>query len=144
MQSRYSSLSPYLLPMASNINSTSHATNFITVTLIYEDSYNLYYLISMLFHEVQKMLYLNRSLFLIQGQRAYAGHKKYITPNKRHMLPFFLKSSLPEPEFNRIIKDLHSDSLGQPELRNNKAGRDVTKYPVPECMCKDSHTHTSK
>ncbi|XP_011042011.1 PREDICTED: uncharacterized protein At1g04910 [Populus euphratica] len=77
----------------------------------------------------------------IQGHRAYAGHKKYITPNKRHMLPYFLNSSLPEAEFNRVIKELHRDSLGQPELRTSKAGRDVTKYPVPECMCRDSHTH---
>ncbi|KAG6762100.1 hypothetical protein POTOM_032585 [Populus tomentosa] len=77
----------------------------------------------------------------IQGHRAYAGHKKYITPNKRHMLPYFLNSSLPEAEFSRVIKELHHDSLGQPELRTSKAGRDVTKYPVPECMCKDSHTH---
>ncbi|XP_012065505.1 O-fucosyltransferase 20 [Jatropha curcas] len=79
----------------------------------------------------------------IQGHRAYAGHKKYITPNKRHMLPYFLNSSLPEAEFNTIIKDLHRESLGQPELRNSKAGRDVTKYPVPECMCNDSRTHSS-
>ncbi|KAJ4840618.1 O-fucosyltransferase 20 [Turnera subulata] len=80
----------------------------------------------------------------IQGHRAYAGHKKYITPNKRHMLPYFLNSSLPEPEFNRIIRELHSESLGQPELRTVKAGRDVTKYPVPECMCKDSRAaHSS-
>ncbi|MED6209354.1 O-fucosyltransferase 20 [Stylosanthes scabra] len=43
-------------------------------------------------------------------------------------------------EFNRIMKELHQDSLGQPELRTLKAGRDVTKYPIPECMCKnDSH-----
>lgn len=79
----------------------------------------------------------------IQGHRAYAGHKKYITPNKRHMLPYFLNSSLPGAEFNRIIKELHRDSLGQPELRTIKAGRDVTKYPVPECMCSDSHTRSS-
>ncbi|KAB5520229.1 hypothetical protein DKX38_024548 [Salix brachista] len=79
----------------------------------------------------------------IQGHRAYAGHKKYITPNKRHMLPYFLNSSLPTAEFNRIIKELHRDSLGQPELRTSKAGRDVTKYPVPECMCTDSHTRAS-
>lgn len=79
----------------------------------------------------------------IQGHRAYAGHKKYITPNKRHMLPYFLNSSLPGAEFNRIIKELHRDSLGQPELRTIKAGRDVTKYPVPECMCSDSHTGSS-
>lgn len=79
----------------------------------------------------------------IQGHRAYAGHKKYITPNKRHMLPYFLNSSLHGAEFNRIIKELHRDSLGQPELRTIKAGRDVTKYPVPECMCSDSHTRSS-
>ncbi|XP_021281191.1 uncharacterized protein At1g04910 [Herrania umbratica] len=78
----------------------------------------------------------------IQGQRAYAGHKKYITPNKRHMLPYFLNSSLPEAEFSRIIKELHHESSGQPELRDSKAGRDVTKYPVPECMCNNVHTHS--
>ncbi|CAL0326288.1 unnamed protein product [Lupinus luteus] len=75
----------------------------------------------------------------LQGHRAYAGHKKYITPNKRHMLPYFLNSSLPEEEFNRIVKELHQDALGQPELRTSKAVRDVTKYPIPECMCNDSH-----
>ncbi|KAF7835979.1 O-fucosyltransferase 20-like [Senna tora] len=74
----------------------------------------------------------------LQGHRAYAGHKKYITPNKRHMLPYFLDNSLPEVEFNRIIKELHHESLGQPELRTSKSGKDVTKYPVPECMCKAS------
>ncbi|OIW21459.1 hypothetical protein TanjilG_03826 [Lupinus angustifolius] len=78
----------------------------------------------------------------IQGQRAYAGHKKYITPNKRQMLPYFMNSSLPEAEFNRIIQELHQDSLGQPEIRTSKAGRDVTKYPVHECMCNDSHSHS--
>lgn len=78
---------------------------------------------------------------LLQGQRAYAGHKKYITPDKRHMLPYFLDSLLPEAEFNRIIKELHRDSLGQPDIRISKVGRDVTKYPIPECMCSDSHAH---
>jgi hypothetical protein len=73
----------------------------------------------------------------LQGQRAYAGHKKYITPNKRQMLPYFMNSSLPESDFNRIVKDLHRESLGQPELRMSKAGKDVTKHPVPECMCSD-------
>nr|XP_023927626.1 O-fucosyltransferase 20 [Quercus suber] len=79
----------------------------------------------------------------IQGHRAFAGHKKHITPNKRQMPPYFLNSSLPDAEFNSIIKELHNESLGQPELRTNKAGRDVTKYPVPECMCNDSHAHTN-
>ncbi|XXG64082.1 hypothetical protein AAC387_Pa05g2131 [Persea americana] len=77
---------------------------------------------------------------VIQGHRAYAGHKKHITPNKREMLPYFLNFSLPESEFNRIIKDLHQGSLGQPEIRTSKAGRDVIAYPVPECMCNDSRT----
>jgi hypothetical protein len=76
---------------------------------------------------------------LFQGHRAYAGHKKYITPNKRQMLPYFLNPSLPEAEFNSIVRELHQNSLGQPELRTSKVGRDVTKYPVPECMCNDSH-----
>ncbi|XP_028798372.1 O-fucosyltransferase 20-like [Neltuma alba] len=77
---------------------------------------------------------------MLQGHRAYAGHKKFITPNKRQMLPHFLNSSLPEAEFNRIIKELHHESLGQPELR--RPGRDVTKYPVPECMCQASRAQS--
>ncbi|XP_068637275.1 O-fucosyltransferase 20-like [Aristolochia californica] len=80
----------------------------------------------------------------IQGQRAYAGHKKHITPNKRQMLRYFLNSSLPEPEFNKIIKELHQGSQGQPDIRTNKPGRDIIAYPVPECMCKVSHTRTAK
>ncbi|CAN0877824.1 O-fucosyltransferase 20 [Linum grandiflorum] len=77
----------------------------------------------------------------MQGHRAFAGHKKYITPNKRHMLPYFLDASLPEAEFNRVIRELHSESLGQPELRSSKAGRDVTKFPIPECMCNGTSSH---
>ncbi|KAH0924867.1 hypothetical protein HID58_017123 [Brassica napus] len=73
----------------------------------------------------------------LQGQRAYAGHKKYITPNKRHMLLYFMNASLPESEFNRIVKDLHRESLGQPVLRTGRGGKDVTKHPVSECMCSD-------
>lgn len=80
--------------------------------------------------------------FMVQGHRAYAGHKKYITPNKRQMLPYFLNPSLPEAEFNKIIRNIHHESLGQPELRIGKAGRDVTKYPIPECMCNDSDAHS--
>ncbi|CAM8963945.1 unnamed protein product [Rhodiola kirilowii] len=74
----------------------------------------------------------------LQGQRAYSGHRKHITPNKRQMIRYFLNASLPEAEFNRIVKDLHRESLGQPDLKAGKAGRDVTKYPVVECMCNGS------
>ncbi|MQL83148.1 hypothetical protein Taro_015634 [Colocasia esculenta] len=79
--------------------------------------------------------HLKSLVVLMQGHRAYAGHKKFITPNKRQMLQYFLDTSLPESEFNRIIKGLHQGSLGQPEIRTDKIGRDVTAYPVPECMC---------
>ncbi|PIA41055.1 hypothetical protein AQUCO_02300086v1 [Aquilegia coerulea] len=71
----------------------------------------------------------------MQGHRAYVGHKKYINPNKRAMLPFFGNASLSSTEFNRIMKHLHKYSLGRPQLRDNKRGRDVIAYPVPECMC---------
>lgn len=72
---------------------------------------------------------------LMQGHRAFAGHKKFITPNKRQMLPYFLDASLPESEFNRVVKALHQGSVGGPEYRTDKVGKDVTAYPVPECMC---------
>ncbi|KAG6402791.1 hypothetical protein SASPL_135004 [Salvia splendens] len=79
----------------------------------------------------------------IQGHRAYAGHKKTIIPNKRQMIPHFLNSSLPVSEFNRLILELQQDSMGQPVLRTSKAGRDVTKYPIPECMCNGTTTHSA-
>ncbi|KAL1539993.1 O-fucosyltransferase 20 [Salvia divinorum] len=79
----------------------------------------------------------------IQGHRAYAGHKKTIIPNKRRMRPYFLNSSLPESEFNRLILELQRNSMGQPVLRTSKAGRDVTKYPIPECMCNGTTTHST-
>ncbi|KAL8542378.1 hypothetical protein ACS0TY_003301 [Phlomoides rotata] len=80
----------------------------------------------------------------IQGHRAYGGHKKTIIPNKRQMLPYFMNSSLPEEEFNKMIYDLHRDSLGQPKLGSSKdGGRDVTKYPVPGCMCNGTTKHSS-
>ncbi|KAF5194459.1 O-fucosyltransferase [Thalictrum thalictroides] len=71
----------------------------------------------------------------MQGHRAYVGHKKYINPNKRAMLPFFGNGSISSTEFDRIMRHLHKYSLGQPQLRDNKRGRDVIAYPVPECMC---------
>ncbi|XP_073029416.1 O-fucosyltransferase 20-like isoform X1 [Primulina eburnea] len=74
----------------------------------------------------------------IQGHRAYAGHKKTIIPNKRHMLRYFVDSLLPEAKFNEIMLNLHQDSFGQPEIRTSKSGRDVTKYPIPECMCNNT------
>lgn len=80
---------------------------------------------------------------LMQGGRAFAGHKKFIMPNKRQMIPYFLNRSLIESEFNRIVKSLHQSSLGQPEIRTDRAGRDVTAYPVPECMCNGTDTRST-
>ncbi|WZZ70378.1 hypothetical protein YC2023_081748 [Brassica napus] len=76
----------------------------------------------------------------IQGHRAYEGHKKLITPNKRKMLPYFLNKTMTETESEKMMKKFHSQSLGQREIRVSRAGRDVTKYPVPECMCINNQT----
>ncbi|KAK9198209.1 hypothetical protein WN944_013393 [Citrus x changshan-huyou] len=72
----------------------------------------------------------------MQGHRAYVGHRKYIKPNKKAMFPFFEDSSISDEEFGSIIRKIHSKSQGQPERRTNKRDRDVTAYPVPECMRK--------
>lgn len=80
---------------------------------------------------------------MIQGHRAFAGHKKFITPNKRQMSPYFMNNLLSEAEFNRIVKDLHKGSLGQPEFRVDKVGKDVTAYPIPECMCKPASVRSA-
>lgn len=54
------------------------------------------------------------------------------------MLPYFLYESLPESDFNIIVRELHLDTLGQPDKRTNKPGRDIIAYPVPECMINQS------
>lgn len=71
-----------------------------------------------------------------QGHRAYVGHRKFIRPNKRVMLPFFDDSSISDAELGSIMRKLHEKSQGHPEPRINKRDRDVTAYPVPQCMCK--------
>ncbi|XP_030972511.1 O-fucosyltransferase 37-like isoform X1 [Quercus lobata] len=72
----------------------------------------------------------------MQGHRAYVGHRKYIKPNKRSMLPFFDDTSISDAEFRSIMRKLHSKSQGQPEMRANRRDRDVIAYPITECMCK--------
>ncbi|XP_030492929.2 O-fucosyltransferase 37 [Cannabis sativa] len=71
----------------------------------------------------------------LQGHRAYVGHRKFIKPNKRAMLPFFEDTTISEAELSSVVKELHAKSLGQPELRNYRRERDVIAYPVPECLC---------
>lgn len=73
----------------------------------------------------------------LQGNRAYAGHRKFITPNKRQMISYFMNSTISETEFNRVIKELHEGSLGGPDVKlmDGKMLRDVTAFPAPECMC---------
>ena len=75
-------------------------------------------------------------LNLVKGHRAYSGHRKYIKPNKRMMLPFFEDPTISEAEFGDIMRKLHEKSQGQPEPRTGKRDRDVIAYPVPDCMCK--------
>ncbi|CAA2978072.1 40S ribosomal protein S23 [Olea europaea subsp. europaea] len=74
----------------------------------------------------------------IPGTGLMQAAKRPSLQTKREMLPYFLNSSLSEAEFNRIMLDLHRDSFGKPEFRNSKAGRDMTKYPIPKCMCNSS------
>ncbi|XP_042431132.1 O-fucosyltransferase 20-like isoform X2 [Zingiber officinale] len=81
---------------------------------------------------------------LMRGHRAFSGHRKYITPNKRQMLPYLIHhGALPEVELDRILKELHRGSLGQPEPRTEKSDKDVTAYPVPECMCNSTSSSSS-
>ncbi|KAJ3694678.1 hypothetical protein LUZ60_000055 [Juncus effusus] len=77
---------------------------------------------------------------LMRGHRAFFGHKKFITPNKRQMIPYFLDKTLTELEFKRVVKSLHENSLGQPEFRTDRVRKDVTAFPVPECMCNGTDT----
>ncbi|KAJ9676685.1 hypothetical protein PVL29_021954 [Vitis rotundifolia] len=76
----------------------------------------------------------------MQGHRAYVGHRKFVKPDKREMIPFFEDASISEAEFRSIMRKLHSGYQGQPEKRTNKRStRDVIAYPVPECMCRHSN-----
>ncbi|XP_061988237.1 O-fucosyltransferase 37 [Rosa rugosa] len=71
----------------------------------------------------------------MQGHRAYVGHRKFIKPNKRAMMPLFEDTSISDDEFGSIMRELHK-SQGKPEPRGYMRNRDVISHPVPECMCK--------
>lgn len=72
----------------------------------------------------------------MQGHRAFAGHLKYIKPNKRAVVQLLAEAAvkLSDAELNSELKRVHKGATGQPEIR--KAGGDVIAYPVPDCMCK--------
>ncbi|ESQ31569.1 hypothetical protein EUTSA_v10005492mg [Eutrema salsugineum] len=72
----------------------------------------------------------------MQGNRAYVGHRKFIMPNKRAMLPLMENSSVSESELSSVTRKLHRKSQGHPESRRGRRDRDVVAYPVPECMCR--------
>ncbi|XP_057786008.1 O-fucosyltransferase 37 [Salvia miltiorrhiza] len=72
----------------------------------------------------------------MQGHRAYVGHRKYIRPNKRAMIPLLEDASMSEQELSSIVQQMHKYSMGHPQLRSKKLDRDVLAYPVPDCMCK--------
>lgn len=67
------------------------------------------------------------------------GHRKFIKPNKRAMLPLFDDVSVSDEELGNMVREIHR-SQGQPEPRSYRRDRDVIAYPVPECMCKPT-TH---
>ncbi|CAH8346421.1 unnamed protein product [Eruca vesicaria subsp. sativa] len=72
----------------------------------------------------------------MQGNRAYVGHRKFIMPNKRAMLPLMENPLVSDAELSRVARKLHGKSQGRPELRRGRRDRDVVAYPVPECMCR--------
>ena len=63
------------------------------------------------------------------------GHRKFIRPNKRAMMPLLENTSISDDEFESIMRELHK-SQGKPEPRGYMRNRDVISHPVPECMCK--------
>ncbi|CAI5491876.1 unnamed protein product [Closterium sp. Naga37s-1] len=81
---------------------------------------------------------------VIQGHRAYFGHRKTIMPNKRKIVKLLLDEQsggvngrrLTEEEFEKAMMEMHHDSIGEPQLRTHKKGKDAIMYPVPDCMCK--------
>ncbi|PIA50559.1 hypothetical protein AQUCO_01200027v1, partial [Aquilegia coerulea] len=85
----------------------------------------------------------------IQGHRAYLGHKKHITPNKKQLVHLFMNKnkSQDQRKLDQMIKKMHARSLGSPMVRTKKSGRDVIAFPVPECMCtttrEDLHTSST-
>ncbi|KAJ0231303.1 O-fucosyltransferase 37 [Hirschfeldia incana] len=72
----------------------------------------------------------------MQGNRAYVGHRKFVMPNKRAMLPLMENPSVSDSELSRVARKLHGKSQGHPESRRGRRDRDVLAYPVPECMCR--------
>ncbi|KAL5715364.1 hypothetical protein ACHQM5_017193 [Ranunculus cassubicifolius] len=71
----------------------------------------------------------------LQGHRAFLGHKKYITPNKKQLVNLFMNEEQDERQLDQMIKERHANSLGSPVIRTKGSGRDVIAFPVPECMC---------
>ncbi|CAN6464167.1 unnamed protein product [Victoria cruziana] len=69
----------------------------------------------------------------IKGHRYFAGHRKFIEPNKRAIAA---AAPLPDLEFVHIMKRTHQNSLRQPEPSAGRQRKDVTAYPTPECICK--------
>ncbi|KMZ61114.1 Peptide-O-fucosyltransferase [Zostera marina] len=73
----------------------------------------------------------------LQGRRTFFGHKKHIVPQKRQMISYFLNETMPESEFNTIIRDLHHDLIS-----HRAPSKDVTSHPIPDCMCNTTSTAT--
>ncbi|KAK9084775.1 hypothetical protein Sjap_025186 [Stephania japonica] len=80
---------------------------------------------------------MNRAL---QGHRAFLGHRKHISPNKRQLVHLFMNATVGEKEMESTIRAMHSGSMGSPGLRIMNSGKDVIAYPAPECMCRTSST----
>ncbi|XP_010244145.1 PREDICTED: uncharacterized protein At1g04910-like [Nelumbo nucifera] len=72
----------------------------------------------------------------LQGHRAYLGHMKHITPNKKKLVQLLMNKNLTETEMVERIKEIHVLSLwGSPSAGTKTSGRDVIAYPISHCMC---------
>ncbi|KAJ0972363.1 hypothetical protein J5N97_020322 [Dioscorea zingiberensis] len=69
----------------------------------------------------------------MQGHRAYAGHRKYVRPNKRGMAAM---AETTGENMGQVVRRMHRGLMGEPELRTRKKGRDVIAFPMPDCMCR--------
>ncbi|OVA03430.1 GDP-fucose protein O-fucosyltransferase [Macleaya cordata] len=70
----------------------------------------------------------------LQGHRAYLGHKKHITPNKKQLVHLFVnQKNLGEKEMDEEIRKMHFSSSGSPLMI--RPNRDVIAFPFPDCMC---------
>lgn len=84
-----------------------------------------------------------------QGHRAYHGHRKIISPNKKKIVELMEMQQqreqagqpMTEEELRDLLLEAHAGMMGQPRFRTlGFRKKDVILYPAPECMCRAQGT----